>query len=125
MRFFEYINSINDFYKNNGIQIDPLPEVILNRKTNDSLDPFIRTGFFDCTKNTIELYISNRQLKDILRTYCHELIHVNQFLNDRDGFMKARSAKRLSDDVELTKLESDAYLRGNVLFRQWTETFTK
>lgn len=46
------------------------------------LDPFISTGNYNPETNIITLYVKNRHLKDILRTFCHELIHHNQNITD-------------------------------------------
>ena len=86
------------------------------------LDPFISTGNYNPETNIITLYVKNRQLKDILRTFCHELIHHNQNITDQEGFALVNKGGTLQENDELTRLESDAYSRGNVLFRKWTET---
>ena len=80
MHFSDYINEIHEFYRNSGIQIDPVPRLVLNNDEAGEFDPLIPTGNYNYSNNTITLYINGRHLKDILRTYCHELIHRNQYL---------------------------------------------
>jgi len=84
-------------------------------------DPFIPTGNYNPKTNVITLYVKNRQLKDILRTLSHELIHHNQYLTNPGEFMRINKSGNLKDNIELEKIEADAYTRGNVLFRKWTE----
>lgn len=73
-----WINKINDFFRQQKIEIDPLPEVELvgdDEKVNDKSDILISTGGYQPETSTIVLYISNRHIKDILRSYCHEMVH--------------------------------------------------
>ena len=58
-------------------------------------------------------------MKDILRSYCHELFHHAQKVSGK-GF--GNTSGNLSENPELEKLEGEAYLNGNILFRKWTET---
>lgn len=60
MKFFDYIRSINDFCRTKGLNVDPIPKVVLNRTAHDKLDPFIETGKFIFSNNSIELFIDNR-----------------------------------------------------------------
>ena len=62
-------------------------------------------------------------MKDILRSFCHELIHHNQNITDPEGFKLVNKGGKLSENDELTMIETDAYSRGNIMFRKWTETF--
>ena len=76
-----WIDKVNDYvHVVDGMKIDPLPSVQLvdssNVKNNRS-DLLISTGGYIPALNSIILYIDNRHLKDILRSYCHELIHHN------------------------------------------------
>jgi hypothetical protein len=75
MVFKDYINEIEDFYRQNGILIDPVPHIKIDKTEVDLFDPFIKTGYYEPQSKTIVLNINNRQLKDILRSFCHELIH--------------------------------------------------
>jgi len=94
-------------------------------KQVDLFDPFISTGNYNPQTNTITLFVHQRHLKDILRTLCHELVHHNQNLTDPEGFAAVNKGGTLSENGELEEIEADAYRRGNVLFRKWTETHTK
>lgn len=77
MKFFDYINSINKYFAEQGIVIDPLPKVELNDSIQDRFDPFIKTADYNHSTHTIRLFVDKRHLKDILRSYCHELIHAS------------------------------------------------
>ena len=122
--FKDYINDIIKFYKNNNIKIEPIPTIKLNNTPNDLYDPFISTGSYDYTDQTITLYINNRQCKDILRSFCHELIHHSQYISNPKLYTNMDKSGKLSENPILKKYEADAYLKGNLLFRQWTESMS-
>ena len=75
-------------------------------------------------KNANMLFgITNRHPKDILRSYTHELIHHVQ--NER-GDLKlgdASNPKYAQDDDHLRKMEMEAYLKGNLLLRDFEDNF--
>lgn len=54
----------------------PLPKIrFQDAKEGDEQD---RTGYYDSTTDTVWIYTGNRNLVDILRTLCHELVHCKQ-----------------------------------------------
>ena len=120
--FQDYLDEINDFFRSQGMAIDPLPLVKVDGRENDALDPFIETANYNPAKREITVFVSNRQLKDILRSYCHELAHHSQNLSMGDGFSEIRKSGKLSENGDLEKLEEEAYRNGNLIFRKWTET---
>jgi hypothetical protein len=124
MKFLDYVTEIEDFFRSNGVQVDPVPQVKVDYTQRDVFDPFVPTGNYNPTNNTITIFVNNRQLKDILRSFCHELIHHNQNITNPEGFKQMNMNGTLQENDELTKIESDAYNRGNILFRKWTETHT-
>ena len=125
-----WIDKVNDYvHVVDGMKIDPLPNVQLvdssNVKNNRS-DLLISTGGYMPALNSIVLYIDNRHLKDILRSYCHELVHHNQNLENSDYLKRVLGRPDdLVDNAQLEEIEGDAYLRGNLLFRKFTEWFKR
>lgn len=99
------------------MDIDPLPKIRLDQTPNPEDELFIKTGYYDPTSNELVLFIDNRHIKDILRTFCHEMVHRNQNIVDPDGFATHVSDKPLNEDPELKEIESEAFLYGNLLFR--------
>lgn len=125
-----WINKINDFYRSQNLKIDPLPSVQLidyNDQKNDVSDILISTGGYMPKLQQIILYIDNRHIKDILRSYCHELIHHVQNLDNRDYIRRVfkHASDDLVDNAQLEEIEGDAFLRGNLLFRKFTEWFKR
>ena len=92
---------------------------------NDKSDILISTGGYQPETSTIVLYISNRHIKDILRSYCHELVHHSQALDNLDFIRRTYARENVIDDPDLEEIESEAYLKGNLLFRKFTEVLKK
>ena len=125
-----WIDKVNDYVHDvDGMKIDPLPSVQLvdsSNVKNSRSDLLISTGGYIPALNSIVLYIDNRHLKDILRSYCHELVHHNQNLENNDYLKRVLGrSDDLVDNAQLEEIEGDAYLRGNLLFRKFTEWFKR
>lgn len=116
-----YINSYNDFLVREGLPVKPFPELILSNDDQDGV--MIKTGYYLPDEKSITLFVKDRHPKDILRSYAHEMVHHMQNLEDpkRDW----GTGGDLKEDETLSGLESDAYERGNMLFRKWTEELRK
>lgn len=112
-----YIKSINKYMDSNGLKISPYPEVELNWDEQNGL--FITTGYYLPSEKKVVLYCKDRHIKDILRSYAHELIHHMQNLVGKN--LSFTNNDNVKDNKELEKLESEAYLKGNIYFRKWTE----
>jgi len=121
-KYPKYLRSLFDYMEKNGYTSKPYPKVHINN-TKQKEDLFITTGYYDNEKDEIVLFVNGRHPKDVLRTFAHELIHWNQrrkgILNDDDG--KTTSL----DDKRLEKLEAEAYEKGNIGFRKWTEYYQR
>lgn len=115
---------LTQYMGDNGISVYPLPKVILKKDqsyTNSILSP---TGAYEPETKTIILYVANRHPKDVLRTYAHEMIHHDQNLKGLmtpDKMGESNDPKYAQNNTHLRKLEEDAYKRGNILFRDWTD----
>ena len=55
--------------------IQQAPKLILRKDEKNGNMLFGRTAFYKPDTQTIVVYTTNRHPKDILRSYCHELIH--------------------------------------------------
>ena len=127
MRFFDYVKSIDSFAKKNGMVIEPLPRVVIDKSERGKYDPLAQTATYRYDDMTITLFIDKRHVKDILRSFCHELVHHSQYLADKDFYVEACNAQtgKVEDGSMIEKLEADAYERGNLLMRKWTENFNE
>ena len=103
--------------------IQQAPKVILRNDEKNADMLFGRTAFYQPETQTIVVYTTNRHPKDILRSYCHEMIHHVQ--NER-GDLKmgdASNPKYAQDDDHMRKMEAEAYLKGNLLLRDFEDNF--
>jgi hypothetical protein len=119
-----WIEEIVKYLRSQKFDIDPLPKVTLDETPNPEDELFIKTGYYDPNNNEIVLFVDNRHIKDILRSFCHEMVHRNQNLLDPEGFAQSASSLPLKEDAKLKEIEGEAYLYGNLLFRQFTEQYT-
>lgn len=115
--FKDAFKPIADFMKNEGLNVYPFPDIELKWDEQDGL--FIKTGYYLPNEKKIVLFCKDRHPKDILRSYAHEMIHHMQNLNGDD--LNFTSEDDVKDNDKLEKLESEAYLKGNIYFRKWTE----
>ena len=119
--FEKYFKEIGDYMEDNGLHVKPFPSVELNRDEQDGL--FIKTGHYEPDNEKVVLFVFDRHPKDILRSFAHEMVHHAQNLRGDDlGFSGDDDVK---DNKRLEKLESEAYLKGNIFFRKWTEEARK
>jgi len=117
----KYIESYLDFLERNDYKINPRPAIELNAEEQDGMN--IRTGYYDPDERKVVVFINGRHIKDILRSFAHEMVHHMQ--NLRDEHMDWGHGGDLADDDKLRELEGEAYHVGNVLFREWTEELKK
>ena len=101
--------------------IKQAPKLILRQDEKNAKMLFGRTAFYQPDTQTIVVYITNRHPKDVLRSYCHELIHHVQ--NERGDLKMGDSSnpKYAQDDDHLRKMEMEAYLKGNMLLRDFED----
>ena len=80
-----------------------------------------RTAYYDPQGMSVTIYTDGRHTKDILRSLAHELVHHTQnengMLND-SGYHGQGYAQKNKD---LRKSEEEAYLKGNMCFRDWED----
>ena len=111
-----YLKSISNFLQDNGINVKPFPSVKLHREEQEGL--YVKTGYYDPDERKVHLFIADRHPKDVLRSFTHEMIHHSQNLK---GMLKGYKGDTITGDDVLDNLESEAYLKGNIYFRKWTE----
>ncbi len=82
-----------------------------------------KTGFYDPASFTITIYTDRRHIKDVLRSIAHELVHHDQ--NCCGAFEEPfeTGPGYAQKDDRLRDLERDAYERGNMIFRDWEDTY--
>ena len=121
----EYKQKFGELYKDakDKFNIQQAPNLILRQDKENAEKIFGRTAYYDPEEFTIVVFITNRHPKDILRSFCHELIHHVQ--NERGDLAKgdASSPTYAQDDDHMREMEKEAYLEGNLLLRDHEDQF--
>ena len=104
-------------------QFENDPKLILRQDNENAEDLLGKTAYYNPTDMSIVLYITNRHPKDICRSFSHELVHHHQ--NERGDLEigDASSPTYAQDDKHMRKMEMEAYLKGNMLFRDWEDWY--
>ena len=99
------------------------PSFHLNSDSVNAQDTLGKTGYYDPNNMEIHVYVDGRHDKDILRSIAHELVHHWQneqgFLTDQ-GYSGAGYAQK---NPHLRNMEKEAYLKGNMCFRDWEDSY--
>lgn len=82
-----------------------------------------KTGSYINHKKEIIIFTTGRHIKDIMRSLSHELVHHRQ--NIRGEFDKHEKTIHgyAQSNKHLRKMEKEAYLKGNILFRDWEDNY--
>jgi hypothetical protein len=99
------------------------PKLFLKKDTENSNCMLGRTAHYDPNESGITLYTSGRHPKDIMRSLAHELVHHCQ--NERGDLapekMKTMNQNYAQENDHMRKMEEEAYLQGNMCFRDWED----
>jgi hypothetical protein len=120
----KHIAELTQYMGENGVTVDPMPRVVLKKDKELSEQMLSPTGYYEPETKTIVVYVLNRHPKDVLRSYAHELIHHDQNMNGllkTDLMAQSQDPKYAQNNEGLRKLEEDAFLRGNMMFRDWAD----
>jgi Zn-dependent peptidase ImmA (M78 family) len=101
--------------------IENTPKLYLRQDTENAQNLLGKTAYYEPEDQSIIIFITNRHPKDICRSFAHELIHHVQ--NERGDLERgdASQATYAQDDPHMRKIEMEAYLKGNMLFRDWED----
>ena len=113
-----FMGSILEYMIDEGMSITPLPEVKIKKDIAESSNFFGKTAYYDPTKKEVVLYVQGRHPKDVMRSFAHEMIHHKQNLEGRLGGVGTTNT---NEDSNLLELEKEAYLEGNITFRNWED----
>jgi len=114
----DYITSITEYMLDQKMNILPLPEVKIKKDLVNAANFFGKTAYYDPNNNEIVLYTEGRHMKDICRSYTHEMVHHIQNLEGRINNINTDNTNK---DKSLLEIEKEAYLVGNLTFRNWED----
>jgi nicotinic acid mononucleotide adenylyltransferase len=117
------IKSLTEYMLDKGMNIHPLPKVkFVDDDAENAQNFFGKTAYYDPNNRIIVLYTMGRHPKDVMRSYAHEMIHHMQNCEDRLGGITTQNTNEGGD---LPEIEREAYEKGNMTFRNWTDTLTE
>ena len=108
------------------MNIQPLPEVKIRYDEDQANNFFGKTAYYDPNNKEVVLYAMGRHPKDVCRSFAHEMIHHSQFLTgmfDESHLGALEDPRYAENDKHMMNMEKDAYLRGNMFFRTWEDSF--
>ena len=82
-------------------------------------DPLGKTAHYEPNSKKVTLFIDGRHIKDILRSLSHELVHHDQNCKGQFGISMDTGPGYAQNDEHLRNQEKQAYLLGNLHFRDW------
>jgi len=99
------------------------PTIMLQSDSENATKDLGKTGHYQPESFTITIYTDRRHIKDVLRSMAHELVHHDQ--NCCGAFQEPLETGPgyAQKDDRLRGLERDAYERGNMIFRDWEDTY--
>ena len=88
----------------------------------NSQNPLGKTAYYSPSDREIVIYTDNRHTKDILRSFSHELVHhLQNCRGEFDGEIETNEGYA-QNNKHLRKMEEEAYLIGNLCFRDWEDS---
>ena len=115
----EYIGSLLEYMLDKKMNITPLPEIKIRHDEDNSENFFGKTAYYDPNKKEIVLFVDGRHNKDIVRSFSHEMVHHIQNL---EGRLNNIQTSDTTSDNNLLKIEAEAYMQGNITFRNWEDS---
>jgi len=121
----EITTMLEDFYpfaqKRMGFDRDT--EIIFETDVENAKNVLGKTAYYEPATEKVTVYVDARHPKDIMRSISHELVHHTQNCNGQfDGQLGVGEGYAQTDE-HLRKMEEDAYLRGNMTFRDWEDNY--
>ena len=120
--FKKHLAGLTEYLKECGWNISPYPNVVIKRDDAEAQNLFGKTAYYEPVSKTVALYVTGRHPKDILRSYAHEMRHHHQNLSGQLNQAEESSDPKYAQNSEsLRKIEEDAFLNGNMAFRDYCD----
>lgn len=123
----KYINNLYFFLKEK-LNFDRDVDVILLNDQENAQKVLGKTAYYVPRENEQDMdricvYTFGRHPKDILRSISHEMKHHEQNCSGHLPVNLFAEEGYAQKNKKLRELEKDAYLHGNILFRDWEDQF--
>ena len=104
-------------------KFDKEPNITFESDPENAKNALGRTAQYEPGSMTISVFVDSRHPKDIMRSFSHELVHHTQNCDGQFENLPAVGEGYAQKDEHLRKMEEDAYLRGNMCFRDWEDNY--
>ncbi len=118
----EYLNSFLPFAKKR-LNYDKEPKINFVSDPENGKIPLGKTAYYEPANMAVTVFTDNRHPKDIMRSLSHELVHHSQNCDGQFDSNKGVDEGYAQNDEHLRIMEEDAYLRGNMCFRDWEDKY--
>lgn len=121
IKYEKEIKSLSDFAKDR-IGFKNNPTFVLQNDEENASKLLGKTAYYDPSTMEVNVFVTGRHPKDILRSIAHELVHHMQ--NEKgelqnSGYMGQGYAQK---NQHLRDMERQAYEVGNLCFRDWEDS---
>ena len=116
---------VSHFYQfaKDRLGFDKDAKVTFAADEENSKNPLGTTAHYNPANMEVTVYTSGRHPKDILRSVAHELVHHRQNCQGKMDEPRATGPGYAQNDMHLRALEEEAYLEGNMCFRDWEDSY--
>tara|TARA_E500000305_G_scaffold108265_1_gene110250 strand:- start:1061 stop:2392 length:1332 start_codon:yes stop_codon:yes gene_type:complete len=97
------------------------PTINFQSDSENAKNALGRTAYYDPQSFSVTIFVDDRHPKDIMRSLAHELVHHTQNCDGRLTGSDSTEPGYAQTNTHLRGLEKDAYLNGNLCFRDWED----
>ena len=112
--FFEYAKKALEFD-------DDVKLSLIDSKQN-ACNPIGDTADYDPQHKKIRVFITDRHVADVMKSISHEMVHHKQNLRGDFQNVGRTDEGYAQNDDQLRKMEEEAYLVGNMTYRDWRDS---
>ena len=116
---------LSHFYQfaKDNLGFDKDAQITFAADKENSKNPLGTTAHYNPDNMEVTVYTSGRHPKDILRSVAHELVHHRQNCQGKMDEPRTTGPGYAQNDKHLRALEKEAYLEGNMCFRDWEDGY--
>ena len=122
--FEDMIQSLVSFSQNR-FGFEKPPTLFLNSDPSNASNLLGKTAYYDPEQKEVHIYTTDRHPKDIMRSISHELVHHHQNCKGEFAGDHYSGEGYAQKDPHMRKMEEEAYLQGNMCFRDWEDHHKK
>lgn len=121
-KYQKYFDSLTEHLKKE-LKINKPVKIVLEDDEENGKKVLGRTGGYINHEIKIHIFCSGRHIKDIMRSLAHEMVHHHQNLRGEFKHHEPTTNGYAQSNKHLRKMEEEAYLKGNILFRDWEDNY--